>query len=64
MVRQLRTREPATPHDREPSSRGIIAFSLPPLFLGPVAAVDYSLEQLRVRVQFWVFIISSSVTFC
>ena len=34
-VRQLRIREPATPRDRELSSRGIIAFSLPTLSFSP-----------------------------
>ena len=65
-VPQLRIREPATPHDRELGSRGMIAFSLPPLFfsfLHHVAAVDNSLQQLRVRVQLRIFINSSSIIF-
>ena len=52
MVRQLRTREPATPHDREPSSRGIIAFSVPLFLLAPVAAVDYSFSSLEYVFSF------------
>ena len=51
-VPQLRIREPATPHDREPSSRGMIAFSLPPLFfhfcttLPPLTIVFSSFENV------------------
>ena len=44
----------------------MIAFSLPPLFysfLHHVAAVDNSLQQLRVRVQLRIFINSSSIIF-
>ena len=43
-------------------AHSIIEFSPPPVFLSPVAAVENSLQQPRVRVQFWVLIIFSSVT--
>ena len=50
-VRQLRIHEPATPRDREPSSRGIIAFSLPPFFLPllpPLTIVSAALSTCSV----------------
>ena len=51
-IPQLRIREPATPHDRESSSRGMIAFRLPPLFfhfcttLPPLTIVFSSFENV------------------
>ena len=51
-------------HETGSLARGVLPHSPPPLLvLAPVGAVDYSLQQLRLRVQFWVLLVSSSVNF-
>ena len=51
------------PRDGELAHR-VLSNSAPPVlfFFTPVAAVDDSIHQPRVRVQFWVLIIFPSVT--
>ena len=60
--RQIQFREPATQHDKEPTSK-VLPHSAPCFVLAPVGTVDYSLQQPRVHVQVWVLILSFSVTF-